>query len=138
MEWTSEAWSELRAVSVLDRGPILQAAARLARLSARETRARAPLSGPTGEPIWESRLPGGHRLLYCPAGTSRDSDRRRAQILGVLIGAGRGPTVLTRADAREIERRRKALRKIGGGIPHEVVRRVWLIELERAKSSSVR
>jgi hypothetical protein len=138
VEWTSEAWTELRALRVADRGPLMRAAARLARQAERETRTRAPLRGAppglTRQPIWEARIAGGHRLLYGPVGPSRDTDRRCAQILRVLIGAGRGPTALTRAEAREIERRRKTLRKLGGGIPHEVVRRAWLTELARANS----
>ncbi|HEX3903675.1 MAG TPA: hypothetical protein VH853_12555 [Polyangia bacterium] len=144
VEWASEAWSELRAVPVSDRGSIMRAAARLARPAGREMpvgpRLRVPpgsATSPAQEPVWETCIPGGHRLLYCVTVPSRDDGRRRAQILRaviVVIEGAPGPAALTRAEARELERRRQTLRKIGGGIPHEVVRRAWLAELARAKA----
>jgi len=48
------------------------------------------------------------------------------------------PFTVTRAEARELKRRSESLRRTGGGIPHEVVRREWLAEMERELRAMVR
>jgi predicted dehydrogenase len=48
------------------------------------------------------------------------------------------PFTVTRAEARELKRRSESLRRHGGGIPHEVVRRAWLAEMERELRAMVR
>ena len=47
------------------------------------------------------------------------------------------PFTVTRAEARELKRRSDRVRR-EGGIPHEVVRREWLAEMERELRSMVR
>ena len=47
------------------------------------------------------------------------------------------PFTVTRAEARELKRRSERVRR-EGGIPHEVVRREWLAEMERELRSMVR
>ena len=47
------------------------------------------------------------------------------------------PFTVTRAEARELKRRSQKVRR-GGGIPHAVVRREWLAEMERELRSMVR
>jgi hypothetical protein len=47
------------------------------------------------------------------------------------------PFTVTRAEARELKRRSDKVRR-DGGIPHEVVRREWLVEMERELRSMVR
>ena len=47
------------------------------------------------------------------------------------------PFTVTRAEARELKRRSDRVRR-DGGIPHEVVRREWLVEMERELRSMVR
>jgi len=42
----------------------------------------------------------------------------------------RRPFTVTRAEARELKRRSDRIRR-EGGIPHDVVRRKWLAEMER-------
>jgi hypothetical protein len=108
VEWTSEAWSGIRALSALERRLLLDAAAALARSAERAPRDR-------------SRLPG-----------ARPGDSSRCvRILRVVIGCPPGPLVMTAVEARELERRGRTLWKLGGGIPHEVVRRAWLAEVAR-------
>jgi hypothetical protein len=46
-------------------------------------------------------------------------------------GVAAGPSPLTPAERRELGRRRETLRRIGGGIPHAVVRQHWLGEMAR-------
>lgn len=133
VEWTSEAWSGVRTLSALERRPLLQAAAALARRAELATRDRKPLTGRLGQPpdpIWEARVRRRDLLLYCVTG-QRDENGRCARILRVVIGCPPGPLVLTAGEMRELERRRRSLSKLGGGIPHEVVRRAWLAELAR-------
>jgi hypothetical protein len=48
------------------------------------------------------------------------------------------PFTVTRAEARELRRRSEKLRRQGGGIPHAVVRREWLEEMERDLRTMVR
>jgi len=47
------------------------------------------------------------------------------------------PFTVTRVEARELKRRSERVRR-EGGIPHEVVRREWLAEMERELRSMVR
>lgn len=47
------------------------------------------------------------------------------------------PFTVTSAEARELKRRSERMRR-EGGIPHEVVRREWLAEMERELRSMVR
>ncbi len=47
------------------------------------------------------------------------------------------PFTVSRAEARELKRRSERVRR-EGGIPHEVVRREWLAEMERELRSMVR
>jgi hypothetical protein len=138
VEWTSEAWTEARALPACARRSLMDAAGALARLAEVATSGRRPLDGRLGEaphPIWAARLRGGHRLLYGVTGPAGDDGRRRAWILRAEIGGpvGRpaGRLVLTARETRELERRRRTLWKLGGGIPHEVVHRAWLGELAR-------
>ncbi|HEY6475360.1 MAG TPA: hypothetical protein VI456_02195 [Polyangia bacterium] len=134
VEWTSEAWTEVRALSARERRPLMEAAAALARRAGAETRDRKPVAGRLGEapdPIWEARLFGRHLLLYCVTGARVEESRRCAWILRAVIGCAPGPLVLAMGETRELERRRRTLRKLGGGIAHEVVRRAWLAELAR-------
>lgn len=122
MEWTSEAWSEIRAVPVFERGPVIRAAAELARGPASARAARA----------WQVRRGPGYRLLYWLADPAEKGKRRALWLLRAVVGvAGRNPPAATRAEARDLERHRGTLRRIGGGIPHAVVRRHWLAEMER-------
>jgi hypothetical protein len=121
VEWTSEAWSEIRAVPVFERAPVIRAAAELARgpASAREVRA------------WQVRRGPGYRLLYWLADPPEKGKRRALWLLRAVVRAGRNPPAATRTEARDLERHRGTLRRIGGGIPHAVVRRHWLAEMER-------
>ena len=132
VEWTSEAWTEARALPPRARRSLIEAAGALAGLAAVATRSRRALDGRLGEapqPIWEARLRGGHRLLYSVTAPACDEGRRCAWVLRVIIGGPSGRLVLTARDRRELEGRRRTLSKLGGGIPHEVVRRAWLAEL---------
>jgi mRNA-degrading endonuclease RelE of RelBE toxin-antitoxin system len=134
VEWTSEAWTEARALPARDRRSVMEAVEALAGRAALASRGRRPLDGRLGqglEPVWEARLPGGHRLLYAVAAPRGEGGRRCAWVLRALIGGPSGPLILTAPETRELERRRRALSKLGGGIPHEVVRRAWLAELAR-------
>jgi hypothetical protein len=47
------------------------------------------------------------------------------------------PFTVTRAEARELKRRSERMRR-EGGIPHEVVRKEWLAEMQRELRSMVR
>jgi len=137
VEWTSEAWTEARALPARHRRSLMAAAGALAGLAEVATGDRRPLEGRLGqapEPIWETRLSGRHRLVYCLTAPARDDPRRCARILRAVTGCPPGPLVLTARETRELERRRRALGKLGGGIPHEVVRRAWLAELARERS----
>ena len=49
----------------------------------------------------------------------------------------RRPFTVTRGEARELKRRSDRMRR-EGGIPHEIVRREWLAEMERELRSMVR
>jgi hypothetical protein len=134
VEWTSEAWTEARALPARARGSLMAAAGALAGLAELATRDRRPLAGRLGErpePIWETWLRGRHRLLYCVTAPARADGRRCARILRALIGGPPGPLIQTARETRELERRRRTVRKLGGGIPHEVVHRAWLTELAR-------
>jgi hypothetical protein len=124
VEWTSEAWSAIRTVPVFERAAVIRAAAELAE---RPGVARRPRR-------WRVRRGPGYRLLYW-IGEPADKGRHaalwllRATVTGP--GAPRSPSAVGRAEARELERHRRTLRRIGGGIPHAVVRRHWLAEMER-------
>jgi hypothetical protein len=134
VEWTSEAWAELLVLPARKRRSVMEAAGALGGLAEVASRGRRPLDGRQGEapePIWEARLRGGHRLLYGVTAPARDGGRRCAWILRVIIGSPSGRLSLTARETRELERRRRTLSKLGGGIPHEVVRRAWLGELAR-------
>jgi hypothetical protein len=48
------------------------------------------------------------------------------------------PATVTRPEARELKRRSEKLRRQGGGVPHAVVRRQWLEEMERELRTMVR
>jgi hypothetical protein len=149
VEWTSEAWTEVRALPPQARRPVMRAAAALARDAEVETRTQTPLLAPSDtlpKETWETQIRGGHRLLYCVADPARGDSRRRARILRLVIPErdDRGPKVppaglpgatMTRAEARELERRAETLRRLGGGIPHEVVRRTWILEMELARGA---
>jgi len=131
VEWSSEAWAELRTLPASERQPVMDAAARLAIGHRKPVRA-----------IAEERIPGDHRLLYrvvgpLPSSVAASSPgpaetRPRVQILAAIVQSATGATV-ARPGAGELRRRGATLRKIGGGIPHEVVRRAWLAELRRAR-----
>jgi hypothetical protein len=56
--------------------------------------------------------------------------RPRVQILCAIVESTTGAAV-ARPGAGELRRRGATLDKIGGGIPHEVVRRAWLAEIRR-------
>jgi hypothetical protein len=134
VEWTSEAWTEVRALSANQRHPVMAAVAALARRADAGTRDRKPLAGRWGlapDPIWAWRVRRRDLLLYCVTGSTGEDGRRCARILRAVIGSPPGPPVFTAGEARELERRRRTLRKLGGGIAHEVVRRAWLAELAR-------
>jgi hypothetical protein len=137
VEWASEAWTEVRALSANERHPVMAAAAALARRADAETRDRKPLLGRLGlapDPIWAWRVRRRDLLLYCvtgPTGQDGQDGRRCARVLRAVIGCPPGPLVLTAAEVRELERRRRTLWKLDGGIAHEVVRRAWLAELSR-------
>jgi len=125
VEWSSEAWAELRTLPASERRPVLDAAARLPGGNRRPDSA-----------IVEARIEGAHQLLYRVVGPlpppllRRASLRPRVQILCALVTGATG-AVVARPGAGELKRRGAILRKIGGGIPHEVVRRAWLAELRR-------
>jgi hypothetical protein len=132
VEWTTEAWSESRALPVRERRALMEAAATLGRRAEAATRDRHPIAGRLGQPpheIWEARVCLRHLLLYCPTDPVRAIDGRCARILRVVIGCPPGALRLAAAETRELERRRRTLSKLGGGIAHEVVRRAWLAEL---------
>ena len=126
VEWTSEAWAEIRTLSAAERRPVMEAAAKLAVCNDRK-RAAA---------MEERRVPGDHRLLYrvvdpVPVPGSVPGSvgaRPRVQILCAIVTGSTGAAV-ARPKAGELRRRGATLRRIGGGIPHEVVRRAWLVEL---------
>lgn len=136
VEWTSEAWTEVRALPARERRPVMEAAAALARRAESATRDRRPVAGRLGEapdPIWEARIRRRHLLLYSVTGPRIDDGRRCARILRAVIGCAPGPLVLAPGETRELERRRRTLWKLGGGIAHEVIRRAWLAELARGR-----
>ena len=126
VEWTSEAWAEIRTLSASERRPVMEAAAKLA--VGNDWRSTAAME--------EARVPGDHRLLYrvvdplpAPGPVSGSvGARRRVQILCAIVTGSTGASV-TRPKASELRRRGAILRRLGGGIPHEVVRRAWLAEL---------
>jgi hypothetical protein len=129
VEWSSEAWAELRTLPASERRPVMDAAARLAGGD------RKPV-GANANAIVEVRMEGGHRLLYrvvgpVPPPLLRPAGLRpRVQILCALVTGVTGAAV-ARPGGSELRRRGAILRRIGGGIPHEVVRRAWLAELRR-------
>jgi hypothetical protein len=129
VEWSSEAWAELRTLPASERRPVMEAAARLA------VGQRKPVSAVVNA-IVEVGKQGAHELLYrvvgpLPPPLLRPADLRpRVQILCALVNCASG-AVVARPGAGELRRRGAVLRKIGGGIPHEVVRRAWLAELRR-------
>ncbi len=134
VEWTSEAWTEARALTARDRSSLMESVGALAGRAEVEARGRRPLDGRLGEPpdpIWEACLRGGHRLLYAVTGPARDGGGRSVWVLRAIIGSPSGRLLLTARETRELERRRRTLSKLGGGIPHEPVRRAWLAELAR-------
>ncbi len=130
VEWSSEAWAELRTLPASERRPVMEAAARLAVGGHRK-----PVSAIVNA-IVEVGKQGGHELLYrvvgpLPPPLLRPADLRpRVQILCALVTGASG-AVVARPGAGELRRRGSVLRKIGGGIPHEVIRRAWLAELRR-------
>jgi hypothetical protein len=132
VEWSSEAWAELRMLPASERRPVMDAAIGLAGADRNPVKADA-------RTILEAAIPGGHRLLYRVAGprlssSSRPEDLRpRVQILCALVEGASGAAVV-RPGAGELRRRGATLRKLGGGIPHEVVRRAWLAELRRREA----
>ena len=130
LEWTSEAWSELRTVAVFERAPVIRAAAELAE---RPGSARRPRR-------WQVRRGPGYQLLYWIAEPPEKGKRPTLWLLRAVVGAGaaRNLSAVPRAEARELERHRRTLRRIGGGIPHAVVRRHWLAEMERDLGVMVR
>jgi hypothetical protein len=147
VEWTTEAWTEVRALPPPARGSLMRAAAALARDAEMETRTRTRLVARSGalpkvmprvtpqrtsNVTWETRTRSGHRLLYCVVGPVRGEGRRCARILR-LVPSEREEhrSTLSRAEARELRSRAETLRKLGGGIPHEVVRLIWIWEMER-------
>ena len=122
VEWTSEAWAEIRTLSAAERRPVMEAAVKLA--VGKDPRSTAALV--------EARVPGDHRLLYrvvdpLPVSGSVGA-RPRVQILCAIVTGSTGAAV-ARPKAGELRRRGATLRRLGGGIPHEVVRRAWLVEL---------
>ena len=130
VEWSSEAWAELRTLPASERRPVMEAAARLA------VGNRKPVSA-TVNAIVEVRARGRPpscsiaSSVHCPRRCcDRRSLRPRVQILCALVTGATGAAV-ARPGAGELRRRGAILRKIGGGIPHEVVRRAWLAELRR-------
>ena len=129
VEWSSEAWAELRRLPASERRAVMDAAAKVA------VGKRRPASAIVNA-IVEVRVRGAHRLLYRvvdplpvrsrgPVGV-----RPRVQILCAIVTSATGAGV-ARPGAGELRRRGATLRKIGGGIPNEVVRRAWLAELRR-------
>jgi hypothetical protein len=132
LEWSSEAWAELRTLPASERRPVMDAAAGLA------VGHRRPVSA-TVNAIVEVRTEGAHQLLYRVVGPVPPpllrpaSLQPRVQILCALVTSAAGAAV-ARPGAGELRRRGATLRKIGGGIPHEVVRRAWLAELRHERS----
>ncbi|HLK88788.1 MAG TPA: hypothetical protein VKZ18_02780 [Polyangia bacterium] len=129
VEWTAEAWAEARALAVPERGWVMRAAAALARAAwAAKVSARR-------RPTFRVVRAAGHRLIYGFAGAGG----RSIWVLRV-IAAGAAPrrSSVARAEARELIRRGEALRRLGGGIPHAVVRRHWLSELGRELAALAR
>jgi hypothetical protein len=126
VEWSSEAWAELRTLPASERRPVLDAAARLTGGDRKSAGA-----------VQEGRTPGDHRLLYRvvePLSASSSARlprpagvRPRVQILCALVAGA----AVARPGVGELRRRGAILRQLGGGIPHEVVRRAWLAELRR-------
>ena len=129
LEWSSEAWAELRTLPASERRPVMEAAARLA------VGHRKPSSAIVNVEVKEGKW-GPHELLYrvvgpLPPPLLRPAALRpRIQILCALV-TGTSGAVVARPGLGELRRRGATLRKIGGGIPHEVVRRAWLAELRR-------
>jgi hypothetical protein len=131
VEWASEAWAEIRTLSAPERRPVMEAAAKLA--AGKDQKSSAAME--------EARIAGDHRLLYrvaaplpgpggpgSPGTRARVQRGQRVQILGAVVTGSTGAAV-ARPRVGELKRRAAILRKIGGGIPHEVVRRAWLVEL---------
>jgi hypothetical protein len=132
VEWTSEAWAEIRTLSALERRPVMDAAAKLAGDAGKLSNAWK-----LSATIQEVRTAGDHRLLYrvvalLPASPPRGAvgARARVQILCAIVTGSTGAAV-ARPRAGELRRRGAILRRIGGGIPHEVVRRAWRAEMRR-------
>jgi hypothetical protein len=125
VEWTSEAWAEIRTLAASERRPVMEAVAKLA----------VGKDQKSVTAVEEAPVRGDHRLLYrvvAPLpGPGSAGVRRRVQILCAIVTGSTGAAV-ARPRAGELKRRAAILRKIGGGIPHEVVRRAWLIELRAA------
>jgi len=121
VEWASEAWAEIRTLSACERRPVMEAVAKLA--------ARKDQKLVTA--VEEAPIRGDHRLLYrvvAPLPGPGSAGARRVQILSAVVTGSTGAAV-ARPRAGELKRRAAILRKIGGGIPHEVVHRAWLVEL---------
>ena len=125
VEWSSEAWAEMRTLSASERRPVMDAAAKLT-----VGRRRPVKAIPSA--ILEVRPRGDHRLLYRVVDPlpGPGGPQPRVQILSAIVAGATGAAV-ARPGAGELRRRGATLRKIGGGIPHEVVRRAWLVELRR-------
>jgi hypothetical protein len=133
VEWSSEAWAELRTLPASERRPVMDAAARL-------TVGNPAPVGALASAIVEARVQDAHRLLYRvvdplpvrpgePVGV-----RPRVQILCAIVTSATGAAV-ARPGVAELRRRGATLRQIGGGIPYEVVRRAWLAELRASEGS---
>jgi hypothetical protein len=133
VEWSSEAWAELRTLSASERRPVLDAAAGLARGERRPAPA-------TVNTILEVRTEGDHRLLYRVVDPMSSpvagavGGRPRVEILCALVTGATGAAV-ARPGPGELRRRGATLRQIGGGIPHQVVRRAWLAEMRGSSCS---
>ena len=131
VEWSSEAWAELRTLPASERRPVMELAAKLAVGDRKSVSAIASANA-----IVEVAKQGAHELLYRVVGPlpppllRRPDLRPRVQILCAVV-TGTSGAVVARPGAGELRRRGATLRKIGGGIPNEVVRRAWLAELRR-------
>jgi hypothetical protein len=125
VEWSAEAWVEMRTLPASERRPVVDAAAKLAIGRRRPVKA-------IPNAILEVRTRGEDRLLYRVVDPLRGpaGGQPRVQILSAIVTGATGIAVAP-PGADELRRRGATLRKIGGGIPHEVVRRAWLVELQR-------
>jgi len=116
-----EAWTEVHLLRVFERRAVMRAVDELSHQAELETRNRKPLRHPIAElpdATWEVRVPPRYH----------QGGRYDREDLGET--AMSRPFTVTRAEARELKRRSESVRR-GGGIPHEVVRREWLAEMER-------